>query len=81
MNEKELLKQCTIDFKQIFKRSLFGSKKERVNHPIKPYTRSGKSPYPFDKFIGRYAKKICGNEAFFEIYKKYNQIQKILKDL
>ena len=81
MNKEELSKQCITDVKQLYKRFLFSSKKERVNHPTKPYTRSGKSPFPFDKFIGRYAKKVCGNEEFFKVYKKFNQLQNFLKYL
>ncbi|MHA1195850.1 MAG: hypothetical protein ACTSRH_07555 [Promethearchaeota archaeon] len=78
MSKTELFKRCEIDVKQLYKNLIFGSKKERVNHFPKPYTRSGKSPYPVDRIIGNYAKKICRNEGFFENYKRYILIRDLI---
>lgn len=77
MSNNEIFKKCIIDVKQVFKKQIFNSKKERVAHPFRPYNRSGKSPYPFDKIIGKIAKETCGNEIFFEKYKKFYQMRNI----
>ncbi len=79
MSNYEIFNKCVIDFKQVYKEVFFNSKKERVHHSHKPYTRSGKSPYPFDKIVGKFAKKICGNERFLENYKLYYQIRDLFK--
>ena len=75
MSNDEIFRECIIDVKQFFKKHIFNSKKERVNHPFKPYNRSGKSPYPFDKIVGNIAKEACGNENFFENYRKFNHVR------
>lgn len=81
MNNDEIYKQCVIDFKQLYKKLIFNSKKESVTHPIKPYNRSGKSPYPFDKFVGKIAKDACKNEDFFDKYKNVHQIQRFFDNV
>lgn len=81
MSNNEIYKQCVIDVKQFYKKLIFNSKKESVTHPIKPYNRSGKSPYPFDKFVGKIAKHTCQNKNFFDKYENVYQIQRFFDNV